>query len=192
MAIVNRKQRSVILSEEEIIDAMRVGIDRSARCISRGSKSRSEYKNDEDKIYNSIVGSCGERALAAYLGIEWIPLVDTFTRIPDVGELEVRTRTKDYYDLIIRDCDDDNKPYVLVLGNIVKFRIVGWIYAREGKKEKWKHVYGGGRPSYFVPQNFLKTSFACWRKKFRESGCSAVWKRTCMGCKGSEVQILSP
>lgn len=104
---------------------------------------------------NHIEGALGEIVVAKALGIYWGGTVNTFKNIPDVGKLEVRTRSKNDYDLIVRENDDSNSIYVLVTGQAPEFYLVGWIKGHDAKVQKFVQTYGGRPPAYFVPHNAL-------------------------------------
>jgi hypothetical protein len=99
-----------------------------------------------------VEGCLGEYALAKYLGVNWS---GQGFRGGDVGAFEVRTRSKDYYELILHPDDHDEKHYWLLCGCNGTYTIKGWILGRDGKrKDYWKDP-AGGRPAFFVPQSAL-------------------------------------
>ncbi len=77
-------------------------------------------------------------------------------RADDVGEIQVRTTSRPENRLIIHEADQDEKYFVLVTGRAPQFRIVGWIMARDAKREEWWQDPAGGRAAYFVPQSALR------------------------------------
>ena len=95
----------------------------------------------------------GEFALAKHLGIFWDGKGEW--RMRDVGDFDVRTRSKDYYDLIVHDGDEDDRFIYLLTGVNGQYRVHGGMYAREAKQEKYWKDPAGGRPAYFVPQRDL-------------------------------------
>lgn len=161
MSIVNGK--IITLNQQEISEAMLNGIDWVVRCILRGSKPRSAFKTPVEQVYKNIIGAIGQRALNEYLGIPWKPMVDVYTRIPDVGKMEARTRTENHYALLVRPDDSDDRPYALIIGLIYRFKVVGWMYGRDCKQERWLCRHGGGEPAYFVPQIELNPDFSRWK-----------------------------
>jgi hypothetical protein len=103
-----------------------------------------------------IEGAGGECAVAKALKLYWSGSVDTFKREGDVGDLEVRTRSEDWHELLIRP-DDPSAIYVLVVGKIPHFRLVGWIHSSVAKQRNdWLKPHGGRPPAYFVPQSELR------------------------------------
>jgi hypothetical protein len=99
------------------------------------------------------LGAVGEYAVAKSLGLFWDGPGEL--RAPDVGLLEVRTRSRHSFDLIVHPRDPDERAVVLVTCEEYVFRIHGWIWARDAKRERWWRDPAGGRPAYFVPQSAL-------------------------------------
>ena len=53
-----------------------------------------------------VVGVAGEHALAIFLGLQdWLPTVNTFKSVPDVGGYEVRCGSRHSYRLVVRPRD---------------------------------------------------------------------------------------
>lgn len=103
-----------------------------------------------------IEGACGEVAAAKALGVYWTPTVNTFTAGGDVGALQVRTRSRDDYELLIRPQDRDEDVFILVRGKSPSFSVVGWIRGRDAKRAEWMREHGGRPPAYFVPDAALQ------------------------------------
>ena len=73
-------------------------------------------------------------------------------------EGEVRTRSRDYYELLVRDDDANDRYYILVIGDHVagsSLRVVGGIWGKEAKKSEWRRDHGGYGDAWFVPQDAL-------------------------------------
>jgi len=105
-----------------------------------------------------IEGAAGELAVAKALNLFWDGTVNTFKRGGDIGDkLQVRTRSKDYYDLLIRQNDKDEDIFVLVVGQIPNFKVVGWMRGVDAKQEKYSQTYGNRPSAYFVPQKDLNS-----------------------------------
>ena len=103
-----------------------------------------------------IEGACGEIAVAKHLGVYWGGSVNTF-KAPDLdGGLQVRTRSREDYDLIVRPGDSDEDTFVLVTGKCPHYTIRGWILGRDAKQEKFRADHGGRPSAYFVPHECLQ------------------------------------
>lgn len=103
-----------------------------------------------------IEGAAGELAFAKATGRFWNGSINTFKSGGDVGRVQIRTRSKQDYDLLIRPDDADLDAFVLVVGTVPKFCVVGWLYGHEAKQEKWLRYYGNRPGAYFVPQPELR------------------------------------
>jgi hypothetical protein len=138
----------------EVLLAAEVGIKRHISARKNGRADAHNCSRD-DRWRMDIEGACGEMAVAKYFERYWsgsIGRVDT----GDVGDFEVRTRPRSDSDLILYRKDKDDSRYFLVTGNAPDFEIVGWIYARDGKRDEWWREPPRCRSAaYFVPQSAL-------------------------------------
>lgn len=146
------------LSKSEFWNAISVGVMRQCSSLKKGLK-HAHGANEKDDLNGwsmHIEGACGEAAVAKALNVYWAGTVDTFKFGADIGEkIQVRTRSKDYYDLIVRSDDKDDDIFVLVTGRAPTFNVVGWILGRDAKKPQWVQNYGNRVPAWFVPQKNL-------------------------------------
>ena len=102
-----------------------------------------------------IEGACGELAVAKATGVFWDGSINSFSR-PDLpGRIQVRTRSRDDYALIVRDNDNDGDSFVLVTGRCPNYTVRGWILGGDAKKEEFRRAYGGRESAFFVPQSKL-------------------------------------
>jgi hypothetical protein len=126
----------------------------------RGFKGRNAAPSTGQRALTShYVGAGGEMVVAAYLGLDH----DVFTESTPVrgssdlpGDIDVKTRTKHCYDLIVQADEEDDMRLVLVTLEAGEFRIHGWIKAADGKCQKWWKDPAGGRPAYFGPKYSLR------------------------------------
>lgn len=149
----------VVLDWFEVRLAAQVGLERAMRSLIRDSAPAAPDPRKsarEGWWREGIEGACGELAVAKALGVYWNGSIDTYKLGGDVGELQVRTRSRANYDLIIRDRDRDEDIFILVVGTAPRFRIVGRIRGRDGKRDQWRRAHGGMAPAYFVPQCALR------------------------------------
>ena len=146
----------VTLSQMEIACAVSVGSKRHLHALER--RRADQHGCDPDKQDGwgiHIEGAAGEIVVAKFWGVYYPMTIDTFRRLPDVGECEVRTRSNPTYQLNVRENDDDDAPYILVRGRIPTFEIVGWLYGYEAKRNEWKKDYANREVAYFPPDNVL-------------------------------------
>lgn len=142
----------VALTPTEIMQAAMVGVMRQLQNMRDGRRPAFGAGSASDWQLH-VEGALGECALAKHLGIFWCGV--GALRAPDVGVVDVRTRSNHSYDLILHDHDPDERVFYLLTGGNGRYVVRGWIRAGEGKrKEFWKDP-AGGRPAYFVPQEAL-------------------------------------
>lgn len=146
----------VKLSIPELYTAANIGVLRQIESVRKGLPDKHGFDGMNGWSVH-IDGAAGEIAVAKCLGTYWGGSCNTFKTEGDVGKLEVRTRSKDYYDLIVRDDDRDDSIFVLVIHPTGReYTVVGWITGRDAKQNKWRKDYGGRPPAYFVPQSELR------------------------------------
>lgn len=141
----------VLLEWYEVFLAAEVGIQRQIAALRAHRPDRFGY--DGLGWTEHIEGATGEMVVAKALDIYWSGSVDTFRGASDIaGRIEVKTRSRDEYELLVRPDDPDDSAFVLVVGRAPRYRIVGWLYGREAKRPEWLAGHGGRPPAYFVPQ----------------------------------------
>ena len=145
------------LTEYELFYAAIVGVRRQVQALLGNLPNRHGFDGDGWGVH--IEGAAGEMAYAKFRNKYWSCSVGTFQSGGDVGEVQVRTRSKQDYDLIVRKDDPDDAFFVLVIGQSPSFRICGWMKGGDAKQDKWLQTHGGREPAYFVPQADLE-SFA--------------------------------
>jgi hypothetical protein len=146
----------VELTSAEVVTAAMVGVYRHVQALFAGYKPNAGFRDPDKAWHIHIEGACGEMAVAKAMKMFWSASVGTFKEGGDVGCLQVRTRSRIDYDLFVRPRDDPDSIFVLVIGNAPKFRVVGWIYGRDARQEKYLKDYGErSAPAWFVPQSDL-------------------------------------
>jgi hypothetical protein len=109
-------------------------------------------------LFYHKIGAAGEMAVASYLGLkskvfqEEKPTRGSFD-LP--GKIDVKTRAKHGYDLIVQVDDNPEKIYWLVTIENKQIRIHGWINHVDCIKDEYMKDPAGGRPAYFVPKERL-------------------------------------
>lgn len=145
---------TITLAAHELHMAATVGLRRQVSSVITGLQDR-HGMNPEDGWRAHIEGACGELAVAKYLRKYWDGSVDTFRTLPDLGNVEIRTRSRHDYELIIRPDDDTEKYYVLVTGRAPHYRIRGYILGAAARCDQWVQRHGGRSPAWFVPSQAL-------------------------------------
>jgi hypothetical protein len=144
----------VTLTWHEAIMAAHIGVMRQVAAIKAGKKDRHGY--DGEGWNEHCEGACGEVAIAKMLGVFWDGSVNTWSA-HDLPGLQVRTRSRHDYELLVRPCDCNETPWVLVTGKCPNYRVRGYVYGREAKRREWLQSYGGRPPAYFVPHSNLRS-----------------------------------
>jgi hypothetical protein len=143
----------VVLSWPEAMLAISVGVRRRVECLRKGIGDK--YGFNGDPWQTNIEGACGEMALAKFLGVYWDGSVNNFFGDDLPSGIQVRTRRDHGHGLLVREADNDDRPYVLLTGELPQYRVHGWMMGRDAKQRQWLHSYGGRTPAYFVPQSAL-------------------------------------
>jgi hypothetical protein len=138
--------------------AAAVGLRRQLAAMRDGRQDRHGLDPEQGWRVH-IEGACGELAVAKFLGRYWDGSVDTFRSIPDLGQAEIRTRSKHSYELLIRKDDDPTKVYIHVTGRAPHFRVRGWLRGWDAQREEWWQNHGGREYAWFVPCDVLNTSW---------------------------------
>lgn len=156
------------LSPEQKKAALQEGKRRQRTNETKGLRGRNNgpaFGDNAELIH--VLGAGGEMAVASYLGLtsHLFKENDAVRGSSDLPfSIDVKTRSRHYYDLICLLDESPEKILVLVTVENKEIRIHGWILARDAKKEQWKKEYVAGRPCYFVPKNYLLPMEALWEK----------------------------
>lgn len=164
----NIPTEAVTLYWYECEQAMYVGSRRSIECMRMGIDDRHHYSRHPSRE-DHMEGAGAEKATARYLNLDWTASINTFHRKTDQDEdppadvgraVEVRWRRDEGdshpLDLIVRKDDPDDRIYVLVVGAMPTYELVGSITGTRAKQDQWYKNPGGHRPAWFVPQSALK------------------------------------
>jgi hypothetical protein len=140
------------LSYSELLIGAVVGCLRQIEAVVRGRKDGSGFEGDGWGAH--IEGALAEMAAAKALNLYWDAPVNTFNAPDrgDVGPYEVRRRSQQDHDVLIRPRDADDKIHIAVFGSAPRFRVAGWCYGREAKQPEWSQTHGGRDPAWFMPQ----------------------------------------
>jgi hypothetical protein len=106
-----------------------------------------------------ILGAKGELAVAQYLGLEPCVFQDL---VPSRGSydippnIDVKTRSQHWMDLVVQIDDSSNKVFVHATCVDSNVQMHGWAYGYEIMQPKYKKDPARGRPAYFVPFSALR------------------------------------
>lgn len=111
-----------------------------------------------ESFFAHLLGAGGELAVADYLGLREFLYTEQRAKrgssdLPP--NIDVKTRSKHYYDLICQLDERPGKVLVLVTMQNKVTLVHGWIKSEDAMRPEWKKDPAGGRPAYFVPQSAL-------------------------------------
>lgn len=150
--IPHARRLTVELEWFEVSRAALVGVARNVEAYRKGCVSKMQIGEE----WNAhILGALGEAAFAKATNRYWSGSVNTF-KAADVGDnIQIRTRSRHSYDLIVRDGDRDDDVYVLVTGGPSEFEVHGWIRCGDAKRDEFRANYGMHGEAFFVPKERL-------------------------------------
>lgn len=137
---------------EEGVRRQRVNEQRGLRGRNRGPR----YGQKALDVH--LLGAAGEMAVASYLGLKHELYKETEAKrgSDDLPGIDVKTRSKSRYELIVQKQENPSKKFVLVTIENQKTLLHGWCYGYEAMNEQYWADPAGGRPAYFVPQSVLR------------------------------------
>ena len=150
-----------VFSDEERRQAMEEGMRRQATNEAKGLRGRNNGPRFGDKALQvHLLGAAGEMAVASYLGLKEHLYAEREARrgsddLP--GGIDVKTRSRSSYDLIVQRQSDPNKKFVLVTIENQKTLLHGWCYGEEAMQDRFWADPARGRPAFFVPQSELRS-----------------------------------
>jgi hypothetical protein len=151
---------AITLSPENLALARAEALRRQSQNEAKGLRGRNKAPDKGEKALKMhLLGCLGEVAVAELLGMqEHLFQAENAVRgaadLP--GNIEVKTRSKHNYDLLVQLDDDPSKVFVLVThegGETAQ--VWGWIHGRDAARKEWIREFVRGRPCYAVPQKAL-------------------------------------
>lgn len=141
------------LSTSEMLVAAQAGVLRQIQNV-QANKSDTYGCGHENDWQLHVEGALVEFALAKYLGEFWGG--KGIRGQADVGQVDVRSTSRDNGSLILHMADPDDRTFYLLTGINGRYVVRGHILGRDGKDKKyWADPSGKGRPAFFVPQSAL-------------------------------------
>ena len=115
------------LNREELSQGAHLGVDRLVEIWRPGCVAHWD---------RNIEGALAELAVARALGLDFIPTINTFHEIADIGEeIEVRWTKGRRGSLLIGDNDEETRIFVLVTGRSPSYLLPGWAYGTDIKSQ---------------------------------------------------------
>ncbi len=168
----------ITLTWYEIQMAAGVGLARACDSLRRGKRTALFSGDDEEE--NDMHAACAEKALAILLNQDFIGGIDA-AKDPDVGTgYEVKFTSKNKNLLIRKKNFHPDRTYVLVVGRIPTFEIVGWIRGSDAMRDCWKCNPKNKGECYIVPRRCLK-EFLDVKERMVTYGADADAARDCAG-----------
>jgi len=153
------------LTPLELEVAAWLGSRRQVSSLVRGLEDKHGFEGDGWGAH--IEGVCGEMAAAKAANLYYEPRVDTFKGVADIGDdIEVRTRSRHDYELLVRPADRDiaQRAFVHVTGRAPRFEVHGWLRGLDAMRPQWQQTHGGREPAWFVPASELLPMFMLMRR----------------------------
>jgi hypothetical protein len=149
-----------VFTPEERRLAMEEGMRRQSVNEAKGLRGRNKGPRFGAKALEvHLLGAAGEMAVASYMGLKEHLYAEKEAKrgsedLP--GGIDVKTRSKSCYDLIVQKHENPSKKFVLVTIENQQTLLHGWCYGNEAMDEKYWADPARGRPAYFVPQSALR------------------------------------
>ena len=147
-----------VFTEDERQQAVKEGLRRQGFNESKGLRGRNGGAWKGSKALDiHLLGAAGEMAVASHLGMKHLLYQETQAKkgSDDLPGMDIKTRSKHSYDLIVQKNEDPRKKFVLVTIQDKTTLIHGWCYGRDAMKEEFWADPARGRPAYFVPKEAL-------------------------------------
>ena len=151
---------SFVFSEEEKSLAMEEGMRRQGVNEAKGLRGRNGGAWKGSKALDiHLLGAAGEMAVASHLGMKDFLYKETQAKkgSDDLPGMDIKTRSKHSYDLIVQKQEDPRKKFVLVAIENQETLLHGWCYGHEAMKEEFWADPARGRPAYFVGKEHLRS-----------------------------------
>ena len=146
-------------TEEERRLAMDEGMRRQAVNEAKGLRGRNKGPRFGEKALEvHLLGAAGEVAVASYLELKHELFKEKEARrgSEDLPGMDVKTRSRHSYDLLVQKGSSPDRKYVLVTIQDQKTLLHGWCYGEEAMQDRFWADPARGRPAYFVGQSFLR------------------------------------
>jgi hypothetical protein len=148
-----------VFTEQERQQAMEEGLRRQGFNESKGLRGRNGGAWQGSKALDiHLLGAAGEMAVASFLGMKDHLFKETEARrgSDDLPGMDIKTRSKHSYDLIVQKREEPQKRFVLVTIQDQKTLLHGWCYGHEAMQEQFWADPARGRPAYFVGKEHLR------------------------------------
>ena len=138
----------ITLRPHEVEVATIVGTARSSHARAKGYRDRSHVATDE-RLKTDINAAGAELAASKFIGRRWtMSIGEVFAESDLEPNVEVRFTRHQGGGLIVRQQDKADRVYVLLIGSIPTYRVVGWIRGEEARRNeyRWQEVWKVPQP----------------------------------------------
>lgn len=158
----------IVLDRIAILRARAVGLARDGWAERRGLPDYGPAQTSRgNSRFSHILGACGEMAIHVWTGLPWKANVGLLDQ-PDVGRLQVRTRSRHSGRLYVRATDDLASIYILITTEAKPdqpipraYTVRGWIRGTDAR-EVGEFVRENGA-AWFVPNAKLNPPTSLFR-----------------------------
>ena len=147
-----------IFTDEEREMARAEGFRRQAVNEAQGLRGRNGGAWKGSKALDiHLLGAAGEVAVASYLGLKEHLFKETEAKrgSDDLPGIDIKTRSKHSYDLIVQKQENPDKKFVLVTIENQQTLLHGWCYGRQAMDVRYWADPARGRPAFFMPKENL-------------------------------------
>ena len=149
---------SFVFTPEEKQAAMEEGMRRQAVNEAKRLRGRNGGASFGSRALDiHLLGAAGEMAVASYLGMkhELYKEVEAKRGSDDLPGIDIKTRSKHSYDLIVQKQENPDKKFVLVTIENQQTLLHGWCYGRQAMDARYWADPARGRPAFFMPKENL-------------------------------------
>jgi hypothetical protein len=125
----------VVLDWPEIILGANAGVMRRVNAV-RNRREEPYGERPTASWNHDINGALAEIALAKKRDIFWCGAVGRIA-LPDVGPLQVRSKTALVERLVVLESDDGSRAFVSVFVDLPICRLCGWMLGKDAKRDEW-------------------------------------------------------
>jgi hypothetical protein len=113
-------------------------------------------QNPWERICMDVEGAASEYAVAKLLRLPWSGNASKGVDIEP--NIDVKSTKHESGRLLVTPDAEDDWKFVLVTGAMPTYKVIGWMWGRDAKREEWLTVLDPRRPAcYAVPQDKLKS-----------------------------------
>jgi len=131
------------------------GVFRRIRAVYKGYThlNNLDRNSEADGWGNELDGALAEQALCKWANVYWTGLEHEGAM--DAGFAQARSTRNPRGCLVLHKKDKPHHLVVLVIADLPRFHLVGWLRTGDGQQQRYWSEKVKGRPAYFIPQSDL-------------------------------------